>query len=59
MCIIETRAARLTGKHCPMRKTNTVNTKYQGELLSIALIQPKAGPRSLGTPFLVTIIMTI
>ena len=41
-----------------MRKTNIVMfTKYSAEFLSIALIQPIAGPRSSGTPFLVIIII--
>ena len=35
-----------------MRKTNVVLfTKYLIAFLSIAFIQPKAGPQSLGTPF--------
>ena len=37
-----------------MRKTNTVIlTNDISPFLSIALIQPKVGPRSLGTTFLV------
>ena len=37
-----------------MRKTNTAMfTKYKANFLSIALKQTKAGPQSLGTPFLV------
>ena len=37
-----------------MRKTNTAMfTKYYANFLSKALEQIKAGPRSLGTPFLV------
>ena len=37
-----------------MRKTNTASfTKYKANILSKALKQAKAGPRSSGTPFLV------
>ena len=38
-----------------MRKTNKIMfTKYWANFLSKALKQAKAGPRSLGTPFLVS-----
>ena len=38
-----------------MRKTNTAMfTKYQAIFLSEALKQTEAGPRSSGTPFLVS-----
>ena len=41
-----------------MRKYNTVTfTKDISQFLSIAVKQPKAGPQSSGTPFLVIIII--
>ena len=44
-----------------MRKTNTAISlqKIEAALLSIALIQPKTGPRSSGTPFLVDIYFSL